>query len=137
MDLVREHQFDVTGPFAIAVAQTDAAVRLRTNAAAPRKRLNLAITLIDSMLWMLEDINVIGAPPAMQSVESTMWALRQVMPVECEIEVDGARSHEKLMEELFTVQQRLLMMRAGPEWTWAHTDDEPAARDKEVLNSGA
>ncbi|MEO8744059.1 MAG: hypothetical protein ABI334_07575 [Candidatus Dormiibacterota bacterium] len=129
-------EFAVTGPFAMAVEQTEDAVRLQTNATAPRKRLNLAITLIDSMLWMLEDVNVTGTVPAKGSVESTMWALRQVIPIECEIEVGAARSNEKLMDELFNVQQQLLVMRAGPAWMWAHTDDEHETADRVALHSG-
>jgi len=126
-----------TGAFAAAVEQFERALRLRTIRSAPRLRLNHAITLVDSMLGLLEYSNLTGTVPARGSLESGLSALRRVTPVKCEIVVDAARSPAKLMDQLFAVQQSLLTMRAGPAWEWAYSDDERETADQEPLQSEA
>jgi hypothetical protein len=66
---------------------------------------------------------LIGAVPTRRSLESGFSALRQVIPVKCEIKVAAGRSPEKLMDELFAIQQRLLAMRAGPDWELVYADE--------------
>lgn len=126
-----------TGAFALALEQFEDAVRLRLIRKAPRQRLNHAITLVDSMLGLLEYSNLTGRMPDPRSLESGLSALRRVTPVKCEIAVGAARSRAKLMDELFAVQQSLLAMRAGPAWEWAFADDERETADQGALQSGA
>ena len=121
----REESFPLKGVFATAVEQFDRAVRTRKIETAPRERLNRAIQLIDSMIGLIEYSNLIGTSPAPKQLERGISVLRSVAPAPCTIEPGAARSPEKLMDELFAVQQQLLAMRAGPEWDWACIDDEP------------
>jgi hypothetical protein len=132
-----EDRSGVRGMFANAVQQSEDAVRLRTVETAPRQRLNRAIKLIDSMLGMLERCNLIGSVPARGSLESGISALHHAIPAECEIRLGAVHAPEKLMDELFAVQQRLLAMRAGPDWAWAYADEEPEPPDRWVLQNGA
>jgi hypothetical protein len=133
----RKHRSAATGAFATALEQFDAAVKLRLVHTAPRQRLNHAITLVDSILGLLEHSNLTGTVPDPRSIESGLSALRRVTPVKCEIAVGAARSRSKLMDELFTVQQSLLAMRAGPAWEWAYVDDEHEPTDRETQPRGA
>jgi hypothetical protein len=126
-----------SGAFAAALGQFEDAVKLRTVQTAPRQRLNRAITLVDSMLGLLEYFNLTGTEPARGSLESGILALRRVTPVRCDIGIGAARSPQKLMDELFTVQQSLLALRAGPAWEWAFRDDEREATDLGALQNGA
>ena len=113
------------GVFATAVEQFDRAVRIRKIATAPRERLNRAIRLIDSMIGLIEYCNLLGQPPAKKQLERGISVLRSVAPAPCAIEPAAARSPQRLMDELFAVQQQLLAMRAGPAWELAYNDDEP------------
>lgn len=133
----RKHNSTADGAFAAAVEQFEDALRLRTIRTAPRQRLNHAITLVDSMLGLLEYSNMTGTLPARDSLESGMAALRRVTPLRCEISVGSARSPQKLMDELFTVQQSLLALRAGPAWEWAFRDDERETKDEGAAENGA
>ncbi len=133
----RKDRSAATGAFAAALEQFEDAVRLRLIRKAPRQRLNHAITLVDSMLGLLEYSNLTGRMPAPGSLESGLSALRRVTPVKCEIAVGAARSRAKLMDELFAVQQSLLAMRAGPAWEWAFADDESETADHGALQSRA
>ncbi len=125
-----------TGAFATALEQFEDAVRVRLVSTAPRQRLNHAITLVDSILGLLEYSNLTGSGPDPRSLESGLSALRRVTPVDCEIAVGGARSRAKLMDDLFAVQQSLLAMRAGPAWERAYVDEEHVSTDRGGLPSG-
>lgn len=133
----RIHRSAASGSFATALEQFDAAVKLRLVHTAPRQRLNHAITLVDSILGLLEHSNLTGTVPDPRSIESGLSALRRVTPVKCEIAVGAARSRSRLMDELFTVQQSLLAMRAGPAWERAYVDDEHEATDLGTPPKGA
>jgi hypothetical protein len=139
IDLVqsRKDKSAATGAFATTLEQFEDAVRLRLTRSAPRQRLNHAITLVDSMLGVLEYSNLTGTAPDPSSLESGLSALRRVTPVKCEIAVGTVRSRAKLMDELFAVQQSLLAMRAGPAWEWAFADDERETTDQGALQTGA
>ncbi len=132
-----EDKSAMRGMFATAVQQSEDAVRVRTVETAARRRLNRAIKLIDSMLGMLERCNLIGSVPARGTLESGISALHQAIPAECEIKVGAGHAPEKLMDELFAVQQRLLAMRAGPDWAWAYADEEPEPPDRWILQNGS
>jgi hypothetical protein len=132
----RKHTSAAGGAFATALEQFEDAVRLRLIRTAPRQRLNHAITLVDSMLGLLESSNLTGTMPAPGSLESGLSALRRVTPVKCEIAVGAVRSRAKLMDELFAVQQSLLAMRAGPAWEWAFADDVRETTDQGALHTG-
>ena len=123
--------------FAAALAQTEDAVRVRVAGTASRRRLSRAITLIDSMLAILESSNLTGSVPASGSIEAGISALRQMAPDQCEINLGFIRRPEKLMDELFAVQQRLLMLRAGPDWDPVYADEQSETSDPWVIHSGA
>ena len=123
--------------FEVAAEQFQAAARLRTIRAAPRQRLNHAITIVDSMLAFLEQSNLTGTRPPQQSLESGISALRRVVPDKCAIPATAVRSPERLMDELFAIQQSLLKMRAGPAWAGAYRDEERASVDREALQERA
>lgn len=133
----RKERSAVSGAFAAALEEFEDEVRLRTLQTAPRQRLDHAITLVDSMLGALEHSNLTGTAPARGSLESAISALRRVTPVKCEIAPGAARSAGKLMDELFSIQQQLLALRAGPAWEWAYTEDERATPDRDALRAGA
>ncbi len=79
--------------------------------------------MIDSMIAMLERHNVRGTLPAPRVLES---GISEVIRVTAQfgISISRGRSHTKVMNELFAVQQRLMAMRAGPGWEWAYSDQE-------------
>ncbi len=133
----RKHRSVASGAFATAVQRFEDAVSLRLIQTAPRRRLNHAITLVDSILGLLEYSNMTGTMPARASLESGLSALRRVTPLNCEIAVGAARSPQKLMDQLFTVQQSLLAMRAGPAWEWAYGDEESETSDPRAEQSRA
>ncbi len=116
------------GPIARAAEQVEEASRRRTLEQGPRQRLNRAITLIDSMIAMLERHNMKGTLPTPRMLES---GISEVIRATSQfgIIVSRGRSHTHVMNELFAVQQRLMAMRAGPAWDWAYTDedDDPMA----------
>lgn len=112
------------GAYSAAGEQFEDAVRLRKLKTAPRQRLEYAITLIDAMVGKLEQLNLTGSALARGSLEVGISALRQLYPGTWEIRLRGARSTEKLMDELVEVQHELLAMRAGPEWELAGFDED-------------
>ncbi|TAN31754.1 hypothetical protein EPN29_11095 [bacterium] len=122
----RSEKSTINGPIAQAVAQIAETSKLRTLQKAPRQRLSRAITLVDSMLCSLEYLNLEGKAPAPGALASRIRSLRQAMPGECGIRIDPKCTPQRLMDELFNVQQQLLAMRAGPDWEWAYgeTEDE-------------
>lgn len=120
----------MSGPIARASAQIGEARRLHAQRGAPRQRLSRTITMIDSMISSLERLNLKGILPIPKALESGISSLLRAIPEPYEINMTSARSPEKLMDELYTVQQRLLAMRAGPSWEWVHADDECRSRDR-------
>lgn len=120
----------MSGPIARASAQIEEAWGLQKQKEAPRRRLNRTITLIDSILGSLEDLNLKGMAPVPGRMVSSISSLLHAIPSQYEISIVAARSTEELMDELLTVQQRLLAMRAGPSWEWAYADEECRSGDR-------
>lgn len=113
----------VNGPIARAAEQIEEARRQRTLEQAPRQRLNRAITVIDSIITMLERHNVKGTVPAPGTLESGVSEVVRAT-AQFGISIGRGRSLKRVMDELFAVQQRLMAMRAGPDWEWAYVDEE-------------
>jgi hypothetical protein len=125
----------VGGSIAIAAEQFEEALKLRTLIQAPRLRLNHAITVIDSIIGRLERHNLKGTVPAPEALESGVSeALRAT--AQLGISIGRGRSLKKVMNELFTVQQRLMAMRAGPGWEWAYTDEEGKPTGRRISHAG-
>lgn len=121
----------VNGPIARAAEQIEEDMRQRTLEQAPRQRLNRAITVIDSIITMLERHNVKGTVPAPRALESGVSEVLRAT-AQFGISISRGRSLKKVMDELFAVQQRLMEMRAGPGWEWAYADDEGEPRDQPI-----
>jgi len=111
------------GPIARAAEQIEEAMRQRTLEQAPRQRLNRAITVIDSIITMLERHNVKGTVPAPGILESGVSEVIRAT-AQFGISIGRGRSVKRVMDELFAIQQRLMAMRAGPDWEWAYVDEE-------------
>lgn len=110
------------GPIARAAKQFEAATRQRTLEQATRHRLNRAITVIDSMIAMLERHNIKGTLPTPRVLETGVSEVIRATE-QLGINIGRGWSHKKVMNELFTVQHRLMAMRAGPDWEWAYADE--------------
>jgi hypothetical protein len=122
------------GSIARAAEQFEEARRLRTLMQAPRLRLNHAITVIDSIIGRLERQNLKGTVPAPEALESGVSeALRAT--AQLGISIGRGRSLEKVIDELFTVQQRLMAMRAGPGWEWAYADEEGKPTSRRISHA--
>jgi len=112
----------------MAAKQLEESTRRRTFEQAPRERLNRAITVIDSMLAMLERHNVSGTVPAPRALQAGINAVLRSTE-QLEVSIGRGKSLITMMDELFAVQQRLMAMRAGPGWEWAYTDEEKEPGD--------
>lgn len=121
----------VNGPIARASEQFEEAMRQRTLEQAPRERLNRAITVIDSIITMLERHNVKGTVPAPRALESGVSEVIRAT-AQFGMSIGRGRSLKKVMDELFAVQQRLMAMRAGPGWEWAYSDEEGEPKDQRI-----
>lgn len=123
------------GPIARAAEQFEEAMRRRTLEQTPRQRLNRAITVVDGMIAMLERHNMKGTLPAPRAIESGINEVLRATE-QFEITIGRARSLKKVMDELFAVQQRLMAMRAGPDWEWAYADEDKEPTDQRIPQGG-
>ncbi len=125
----------VGGSIARAAEQFEEALSLAHTQAAPRLRLNRAITVIDSIIGRLERHNLKGTVPAPEALESGVSeALRAT--AQLGISIGRGRSLKKVIDDLFTVQQRLMAMRAGPGWEWAYADEEGKPTGRRISHAG-
>ncbi len=125
----------VDGSIARAAEQFEEAIRLRTLKQAPRLRLNRAIAVIDSIIGRLERHNLKGTGLGPEAVESGVSEALRAAAV-LGISIGRGRSLKKVMDELFTVQQRLMAMRAGPGWDWVYADEATKPTGRRISHAG-
>lgn len=90
---------------------------------APRRHLDRAITLVDSMIALLEFHNLVGTPPPAGVLERNLSeVIRAAARRGVTITREG--SGRIRINDLFHVQRHLMAMRAGPGWEWAYDEDD-------------
>lgn len=111
------------GSIARAAEQLQEANRRHALEQAPRRRLDRAISLVDSMIALLEFHNLVGTPPPADVLEK---GLSEVIRAAARrgLTITREGSGRIRINELFHVQRRLMAMRAGPGWEWAYDEED-------------
>ena len=121
------NSFDPThGESAGAIARAIEDLRIAEDAARlrrlPRLRLRAAMLALDRLLEELEQCNLQG-PSRSLSAWHCCVLVRGLLKPEALLELSGCSSPQQLMDQLFELQERLMMDLAGPRWDLSFDDE--------------